>query len=244
MTDSLLLPVKAESMEQVVQRLIGREADDQRFAIEPLWEWALATEALVGARGRYLKALGAARVLDARAAVGEALWWIASADEFLFRRISKGATRREYWEALGRNRGGRLIGALTFVRHRAGHHLAQVLAGTDSSEVRAPFTVRQPDGTSRESWLTARVSVAFAAPFAIADPAGFRFVREADLPPADPGMEERNGRDTWYSETVEGRAVGDVLDEAEAVLGSTLAVVRSDGHLAVSLSLDTLPGSG
>jgi len=59
------------------------DLDGDAEAISEAASFALITNALDGAIERYQSSIGNGTWMAARAAVGEALWWIASADEFL-----------------------------------------------------------------------------------------------------------------------------------------------------------------
>ena len=112
----------------------------------PYWEWEMLSLALKAAVGRFHDTLESGRVLETRAAVREALWWIAASDEYLRRRVSAGVSRTRYYNELGTSEPGRRLGALCFLRNRAGHQLALVLAHHAPGEP-VPFRIEQDDGS-------------------------------------------------------------------------------------------------
>src|SRR5579863_8189916 len=84
-----------DTIADIIKRII-RADQDMKLPMEPGWEWGTIIIGLDGAIKRYNDAVLGSTGLLARAAVGEALWWIAGADEYLRTQISQMGSREYY----------------------------------------------------------------------------------------------------------------------------------------------------
>lgn len=195
--------------------------DSEGWASPSAWEWKLMLTGLDGAIARYEDALGAKPIWDARAAVGEAVWWVASLTEFLG---SSFPSTRAFYQQIGSTRHGRLVGGLTFFRNRANHQVPLGVLELERVEVSAPLTLPDTGPTVVTGGATFRRSLArnlfedHIAPNAMA------FEALQNLPAPDPNFPERGGRDTMYQDEVELREVGAVLRVARDAFKRTLTV--------------------
>ncbi len=188
----------------------------------PAWEWKLMLTGLDGAITRYVDVLGSKSVWDARAAIGEAAWWIAGLTEFLGRSFPDA---RVFYQELGSTRQGRLVGGLTFLRNRCNH---QVPLGINEPEHQEPTALLRTPGASEPSVVRARVSLHKDLAHKLTGdhtaPTEMTFAALRDLPQPDPEFRERQGRDVMYQEEVELRDVGAVLLVARDSFRQTMTI--------------------
>ena len=125
-TSPLIVPSK-ESLEENMHRLMRAHVTEEGALTvrgpAPVWEWEMVVAGAAGAAARYDESLHADTGLAARLAVGECLWWIGSAMDFLLDTISKGVSKAQFYTVLGSTEEGRLLGALYFLRNQATHQL-------------------------------------------------------------------------------------------------------------------------
>ncbi len=215
--EKLLVPVRQDiDRAEWFGPLLGATAQN-RIHDRPGWEWAMLLRAIKSARERYTTALGTDLGIVARIAVGEALWWISAADEFLRVRVSVGLNSKAYYEVLTSTMAGRRIAGLVYLRHSAGHRFAQALTtGHESTSKTVEITVR---GRKEPAILTFAATMSHGLKaFETAPAAGYLFEELSFLPAPDPGHPERFGRDEHYKLAVGGRNVLDVLLAAELSL--------------------------
>ncbi len=231
---TLAIPIASgRTLDDILREVSGLRPDGTAPAT-PLWEWDMLTLALEQAIGRYSSALQGGLGLEARIAVGEALWWIAAADEFLRLRVS-GLKPRPYYSEVAKTKEGERLSGLVFLRNRAGHQLATALE-VQSSPVTVPYNVRDADGTVQTHHLTAKLKRTLA-PHDRSPLEGFFFHDLSRLPPADPRFTESFGRDACYAATAAGRNVGEVLQKVSDSLRDVLKVERpSPGKVSVVIS--------
>lgn len=182
--------------------------DSEGWSSAPAWEWKLMLTGLDGAIARYEDARGKKPVWDARVAVGEAVWWVASLTEFLG---SSFPSTRAFYQQIGSTRHGRLVGGLTFFRNRANHQVALGVMELERVEVSAPLTLPGTGPTVVTGGVTFRRGLARKLFGDHTAPSAMAFEALQDLPDPDPTHPERLGRDTMYQEEVELREVGAAL---------------------------------
>jgi len=206
----------------------------------PGWDWAVIMVGLTGSIDRYRDGLGTSKGIAARAAVGEALWWIASADEFLRKRVSRDMTPADYSVKIQETAAGRRLAGLVFLRNRTGHQFAAALVKSYAAES-ASYNVRADDG----SLTTVPVKIELHTdirPFDVSPPDGYLFAPLNSLPMADARFRERYNRDTCYDELVAGRPVIDVLSATEHSLNYAVSFKWRDSNLEISINgAATLP---
>jgi hypothetical protein len=185
-------------------------------ALQQAASFVLVVTALDGAINRYEASIGNDTWMAARAAVGEALWWIASADEYL----RFGSSFGDHVSKMGRTEAGRLVGGLVLARNRAGHQLATLLVYSTEVVYSKPNS-----GGSMPPGLVA-VELA-GSPWATAG--ALNFCTLASLPSAAERHVEKFGRDEWYDQEVGGRDVAAVLRVAATSLRLSLPLELTDG---------------
>jgi hypothetical protein len=211
-------------------------------------EWDLMMIGLRGAIERYRASVGSGTGWASRAAVGEALWWISSIDEFLSRAdaASKGRKERHY-RMLGSTRQGRLIGGLAFVRNRANHQLVSALVEHHVAQAVGPDGtvphVVHPDGHTEPLIITASVTRNMR-PWLPRPDSGLHFCSLAQLPPADPGFSESFGRAQMYDEEVGLRDVDAVLPVALESLSMTISLTWEENGRALNQRVVIAPTGG
>ena len=187
------------------------DLDGDAEAISEAASFALITNALDGAIERYQSSIGNGTWMAARAAVGEALWWIASADEFLRFETEFPVHLLE----LEKSDAGRLLGALVFARNHAGHQLARLLVySADVTYVLPDF-----DGKDTPGRVTMEIG---SSPWATAGP--LQFCSLGSLPSVLRKHRDNSGRAGWYEQEVAGRDAAEVLQVAADSLRLTLPV--------------------
>ncbi len=198
------------------------DASAEGWTAPPAWEWKLMLTGLDGAIDRYQQGLGSKSIWEARAAVGEAVWWVAGLAEFL-RHVFPDS--RTFHRVLGSTRQGRLVGGLTFLRNRTNHQVAFGIAKPERLEATEELVVEGKDGPSV---ITIRATVLEELPHKLlreeAAPLGMIFAALQDLPSPDRSFEERLGRDIMYREEVELRDVDAVLCAARDSFKMTLTI--------------------
>lgn len=170
----------------------------------------------------------------ARAAVGEALWWIAAADEFIRKRVSNGMSLSAYSMEIQKTTAGRRLAGLVYLRNRAGHQLAAVLAQADALRS-ADFKVIQGDGTVTTATVTARLDAHLKA-FDTSPAEGYYFVPSSWLPLPDAAFAEHNQRDTCYDDLVARRSVAQVLEAVFQSLNKIIVFEWNEGNVAVRVN--------
>ncbi|MEW2441353.1 hypothetical protein [Micromonospora marina] len=230
MPESFEIPVASDRPLEV----IGDSAIslvDGKAESTPGWEWAMMMSGLSSAIKRYNAALGVKTSLEARIAAGEALWWIASANEFLLGRIS-GLRPAEYYRGLGETKTGRQIGGLVYLRNRAGHQFIKGLSVTD--EVSQKLAIVDDEGNHLRD-VTLRRTVTYPMrPHMTAPSGGFRFPDA--LPPASSNHRETLNRDRYYSQELAGGLVHQVLPSIHGALDRALHFDwDAEDHLSMSV---------
>jgi hypothetical protein len=101
--DDLLLPPfsPGDTMAALINRL-GGISSSGTVEIVPGWDWTVMISGLENAISRYNAGIGEFTGILARVAVGEALWWVSAADEFIRKRISNSMVLRDYNIAIQR----------------------------------------------------------------------------------------------------------------------------------------------
>jgi hypothetical protein len=205
----------------------------------PGWDWEVIIYGLAGAICRYRKGLGKSKGIAARVAVGEALWWVAAADEFLRKRVSGGMSQTAYYAAIQKTSAGRRFAGLVFLRNRAGHQLAAVLMQKHSAKT--SVNVRSNDGSAQPLAITASL-LALLSPFNDSPDDGYYFVPSSSLPLADAKHKEKFNRDAYYDELVAQRRVIDVFNAVERSLNNAVSFHRTDDTVHISVvGSGTLP---
>lgn len=145
-------------------------------------------------------------------------------------------SRATYYSGLGQTRPGRLLGALSFLRNRAGHQIAMVFAGTPAASATASYTVIGDDGVARDSKIVVSIAEPID-PFAHANQDGYRFAAINSLPSPDKSFAEAFARDTWYQELVAGQDVSTVLADMVGILLAAISIVREKGRIHADLHM-------
>jgi hypothetical protein len=187
---------------------------------------------IAGAISRYRGGLGKSWGIAARAAVGEALWWFAAADEFLRRRVSYGLSLPAYSAEIQKTSAGKRFAGLVFLRNRAGHQLAAVLTQNYYGEASA--NIRENDGILRPFTVTATAH-ARISPFEESPSSGYYFAPSISLPPPDVNHPENCKRDACYDELVAERRVIDVFDAVQRSLSDVISFQWTDRNVHVSV---------
>ncbi|WP_130348434.1 hypothetical protein [Herbihabitans rhizosphaerae] len=218
MTEDIRVPITpGDTMDDVMRRFVGAPAG-VAVPIVPGWDWHLVLDGLAGARHRYLQALGTENGMAARRAVGEALWWVSAADEYLRERIS-GMKNSDYYRELVKTVGGARLAGLVYARNRAGHQLARLLL-LRLTHVE-PITVVATDGSQRQVHTQVQVHYGLR-PFDPAPQDGYYFADNNNLPSASAAHRERFDRNTCYINHVALQPVNDILEKTETALRKTL----------------------
>ncbi len=197
----------------------------------PGWDWAVIMTGLAGSIGRYRDGLGMSKGIAARAAVGEALWWIASADEYLRKRVSRDMALADYSVEIQQTAAGRRLAGLIFLRNRTGHQFAADLVQSFAAQSTS-YNVRADDGSVTTVPVRIDLSTGMR-PFDDSPPDGYFFAPLSSLPQADARFRERYNRDACYDEIVVGRLVVDVLNAAERSLNDAVSFRWRDSSLEI-----------
>ena len=200
----------------------------------PGWDWSVIMVGLAESIGRYRDGLGTSKGIAARAADGEALWWIASADEFLRKRVSHGMPLADYSLRIQQTAAGRRFAGLVFLRNRTGHQFAAALVKSYVSQS-ASYNVRTEDG----SLTTVPVEIELSTdmrPFDDSPSDGYLFGPLTSLPQADARFQERYNRDACYDELVAGRPVVDMLNATERSLNDAVSFKWRDSSLEIAIN--------
>ena len=232
--DKLYLPLPAgDSLTRLMYR-VGGISDSGTAKITPGWDWEVIMYGLAEAIIRYRSGLGNSKGIEARAAVGEALWWIAAADEFLRKKVSAGLRQAEFYNEIKKTSAGRRFGGLVFLRNRTGHQFAVALM----QAVRGSTTVniRVEDGSLIPNTISAE-TYCHMQPFCGSAEEGYYFASPDLLPPADTGFEERYHRDEWYGELVAECPVFDILDTVNRSLNKAISMQRSERSMHFAFDL-------
>lgn len=230
MASDLRLPIPdGISIVDVVQRLAG--SLDGVVRTSPVWEWDLFVLGLERALARYRVAVGLERGIDARIAVGESLYWLTVADDFMRNRLCHELKPADYYARLCATNDGQLLAGLVFLRNRLTHQFALALVRQDTAT--ATFEVDQQSAA-----VTVHVDRAMQ-PFAQA-PERLTFAYRRDLPtPREPRYNESWGRDHCYDDHVAGRDVDQVLNAAMRSLHEVVQIDRTDPQqLGVHIEVD------
>lgn len=235
MNDEELSPpfAAADTLGALTDRLGGVSASGDANIL-PGWDWAVIMSGLEGAVSRYKTGLGTSTGVAARAAVGEALWWIASADEFIRKRVSNGMSLSAYSKEVQKRKAGRRLAGLVYLRNRAGHQMAALLVQAVASKS-ADFKVIQDDDTVTTETLTARLNAHMKA-FDISPPEGYFFALSRSLPSSDAGFAEHCQRDICYYELVANRPVTDVLEAVARSLNRVITFERGSEGVMIRVN--------
>src|ERR1017187_3971855 len=233
MDDDTLYPPFAvgDSMNDLTRRLSGISKSGT-FTQVPGWDWELIMCGISGAISRYQDGLGKSRGIAARAAVGEALWWFAAADEFLRKRVSCGMSLSAYSAGIQKTSAGRRFAGVVFLRNRAGHQLVAALMQNYYGKANA--NIRESDGTLRPFTVTATAR-ARISPFEESPGDGYYFAPSISLPPPDVNHPENCKRDACYDELVAERRVIDVFDAVQRSLSDAISFQWTDRNVHVSV---------
>src|ERR1039457_1410563 len=222
-----------DTLAELVQRLSG-VCEGRTVSLRPGWDWAVIMSGLAGAISRYRSGLGTSNGIAARVAVGEALWWVASADEFLRKRISRGMKLETYSARVQETVAGRRLAGLVYLRNRAGHQLAAALALSTAAKS-ADFKIRASDGSVTTHAVTAHL-IADLRPFDPSPSDGYFFTPSSSLPLSDAAFRETYHRDSCYDELVASRPVTDVLDATERSLNAAVRFKWEDSGIEVLIN--------
>lgn len=224
--DKLNVPFAPDDTLAKLMMRVGGISETGTVVLMPGWDWEVIRCGLEGAISRYCSGLGNSNGIAIRAAVGEALWWLAAADEFLRKRVSIGFSMAEFYAEIKKTSAGRCFAGLVFLRNRTGHQFAaalmQVVArGTTTVSVEAA------DGSTLPLTITAD-GYGHMKPFDESPEEGYYFAPSNLLPLADPGHQEKYDRDRWYDELVAKRPVLDTLDAVYRSLSDVISVQRTE----------------
>jgi hypothetical protein len=239
--DRLLPPFKpGDTLADLISRL-GNISASGTVEIVPGWDWAVIVSGLEGAISRYEAGLGESSGIMARVAVGEALWWISAADEFIRKRVSNGMSQSNYNHAIQATSAGRRLVGLVYLRNRAGHQLATAIDQAVASAT-SNYTVVQADGSSQVGIVTARIN-GLLKPFEVSPAEGYFFAPSSDLPNPDPAHPETLNRDLCYEDLVAKKPVGQILKEVLTSLRKAISFeVHGDGNVLIAVAgSGTLP---
>lgn len=235
-TDDDLCPpfASGDSLTKLAWRMGGASESGAISApLVPGWDWEVIMYGLTAAINRYRDGIGQSKGIVTRAAVGEALWWIAAADEFIRKRISDGMSLAAYSTAIQRTTAGRRFAGLVFLRNRAGHQLAAAL--TQDYFAETSFNIELENRSTFP--ITARVNLrTHLSPFDDSPHDGYYFAPSNSLPNTDLGYEEKFNRDACYDELVANRRVTDVLNAVESSLRDAISFQWADGVLKISVT--------
>ena len=212
---SVLATIKG--FEQAMARFVDTSTENTWLV-----HWETVTEGARQAVGRYEDSLGGrGSGLRARIALGESLWWLASAEEYL--RCLLGLEDNQAWYGQpGLPESAKVLGALTYARHRAGHQFADMLAFAEDS-ASTTFDVVNPDGSIRTSTVVASVE---------------RSLRLRERTPDDylfsshvkPGPHrEKWDRAKWFAQYLAGKPVLPILRYSHQSLAMSIRVSLDDG---------------
>lgn len=233
---------QGDTLEGLIRRLSGI-SEGGVTNIMPGWDWSVIISGLKGAVYRYGNSLGSERGIASRVAVGEALWWISAADEFIRKRVSNSMPMREYCPRMQRTAAGLRLAGLVYLRNRAGHQLAAVLHQSVAS-ASTGFKVTEHDGTASSHTVTGHL-ITDMKPFETSPADGYFFAPSSSLPEPDPEFSERFLRDVSYEDLVARRKVSDVLEAVTRSLDRTISFEQSEMNIALKITgSGTLPRSG
>lgn len=240
--DKLYLPLPlGDSVTKLMYR-VGGISDSGTVTLMPGWDWEVIMCGLAGAIRRYRSGLGNSKGIEARAAVGEALWWVAAADEFLRKRVSAGLRQADFYNEIKKTSAGRRFGGLVFLRNRAGHQFAAALTQV-VARGSAAFSIRAEDGSLSPNTVFVEAYY-HMQPFDDSPETGYYFPARDILPPEDAGFGERYHRDDWYSDLVAKRPVFDILDAVNRSLNKAISIQRSELSIHFAFDLQgRLPAS-
>ena len=219
--DKLYPPFSVGDTRAELKERLTRVPDGGAGNFLPGWDWAVIMDGLARSIGRYRDGLGTSKGITARAAVGEALWWIASADEFLRKRVSREMALTEYSLKVQQTAAGRQFAGLVFLRNRTGHQFAAALMKSYASQS-VSYNVRAEDGSVTAVPVRVELSTNIR-PFDDSPSDGYLFAPLSSLPLADARFQERYNRDACYDELVAGRPVVDVLNATERSLNDAVS---------------------
>ena len=234
--DQLLSPplTPGDTPENLIYRLGGISGKgDAKFM--PGWDWSVIISGLEGAIRRYNNCLGSESGIVARVTVGEALWWVAAADEFIRNRISNAMSLKEYSAKIQGTVAGRRLAGLVYLRNRAGHQLAAVLNQSIATST-TDFNLAQDDGSVKTYTVTGRVTLDMK-PFDISPTEGYFFAPLDSLPPSDPKFSEKLNRDACYEELVARQPVAKVLEAVTKSLNTVISFERGEGEVAIKVNI-------
>jgi hypothetical protein len=236
MDDEFLYPpfASGDTLQDPMRRLGGISGSGNVSNVIPGWDWSVIITGLEGAIRRYESGLGSHNGISSRAAVGEALWWVAAADEFIRKRVSSNMPLGDYCPKVHSTKAGRRLTGLVYLRNRAGHQLAVVLQQSIASKS-ADFNVIGTDGTVTVNTLTAHIGINMRA-FDVSPAEGYYFTSANSLPSADPAFRERNGRDSCYEELIASQPVSGVLESVIQSLNQAISWEWAEGHVSVKVN--------
>jgi hypothetical protein len=227
--DKLYLPSAPGDSVTKLMRRVGGISDTGTAVLMPGWDWEVIMCGLAGAIGRYRTGLGNSKGIEIRAAVGEALWWLAAADEFLRKRVSSGLKAAEFYSEIKRTSAGRRFAGLVFLRNRTGHQFAAALmqvVATGSTTI----DIMAADGSTFPNTIVVD-QYGHMKPFDDSPEDGYYFAPASLLPAADAGFGEKYHRDEWYDELVAKRRVIDILESIHSSLGDAISIRRKEGNI-------------
>jgi hypothetical protein len=232
--DKLYPPFSAGDTRAELKERLTEVPDSGAGNFLPGWDWEVIMVGLAESVGRYRDGLGNSTGIAARAAVGEALWWIASADEFLRKRVSREMPLADYSQRIQQTTAGRRFAGLVFLRNRTGHQFAAALVKSYASQS-ASYNVRTDDGST----IAVPVRVELRTdirPFDESPSDGYLFAPLSSLPRADAQFRERYNRDACYDELVAGRSVADALNATERSLNDAVSFKREGSGLEILIN--------
>jgi hypothetical protein len=196
---------------------------------------------LSDATARYRLAINESTGLKARVAVGEALWWITAANDYLRSRVSKMTDRqggRIYYTQIATTPEGKVLAGLVYLRNYAGHMFALALTAK-TEPASAQFNVVQADGSIETRTVYATVTYNPALEdFCPKD--GYYFTTRDRLP--QPSGADVLNRDQYYDELIAGKSVELILDLMEQTFRQTLDISRdSSGNVRVNVTCHPVP---
>jgi len=217
------IPVRSSSPfdQAALLRLVGGHAPRTH---NPGWEWELILTACDDALARFA---GSATGTRARIAVGEALWWVACANEFLRTRVST-STSKQYTADLVTTDSGRCLAGLVLLRNRMGHQLAVGMYETVADEKQLELKIVHEDGSVETDIVTVRAEAKRRLDLQGGLVLGaYHFPPFEELPEPDE-LHLRGYPDSQdaYKSAVAGHLVGETLTYAIRCLRATLQFDR------------------
>jgi hypothetical protein len=236
--DQLIVPMQADdTITDVAKRVLDVDLNNSIAGHNiPGWQWDMLLAGLADAIDRYSVALSDSVGLKARIAIGEALWWIAAADDFLRDRISR-MNMKQYYRQLTVSKDGRILAGLVYLRHRTGHQFALALVAK-SQPAAAQVDIIQDDSSLKSNTVSATIAYKPAL-HNTCPKGGYYFAEFDDLP--SPGQPEKMDRDNFYKLYVAGQAVGQILTGVEQSLRKVLSISQLPGNVSVAIKGDPLP---